>query len=99
MGMTEIKCTKVAGDNCKHKVRIFTLSTCGWCKKLKSLLQALDVEYEYVDVDQASGEEREMIREKIREINPKISFPTMIVDDDVVIVGFQEDKVREVLEQ
>ena len=97
--MTEIRCTKVNGNNCRHHVRIYTLSTCGWCKKLKSLLKALEVEYEYVDVDLATGEQKELIREKVREVNPSISFPTMVVDDEVVIVGFQEDWVREVLER
>ena len=36
---------------------------------------------------------------KVRGYNPRISFPTIVVDGGVrVIVGFQPDELREVLE-
>jgi glutaredoxin-like protein NrdH len=34
--------------------------------------------------------------EKIKEINPSCSFPTLVIGDKV-IVGFREDKIREYL--
>ena len=94
-----MKCmSKVPGKNCKHHIAIYTLSTCGWCKKLKKLLQALEIEYEYVDADLLSGEEREKVREEVKKYNPRGSHPTLVIDHgDEVIVGFQEDKVREAL--
>lgn len=94
-----MNCTKkVKGSNCKHHVAIYTLSTCGWCKKLKRLLQALDVEYEYVDIDLLPKDEKDKIMEEVRKHNPRGSFPTLIVDQgEEVIVGFHAQLVREVL--
>jgi len=88
----------VPGKNCEHHVAIYTLSTCGWCKKLKRLLKALDIEYEYVDVDLLPKDEKDKILEEARKHNPRESFPTLVVDHGKeVIVGFKEDKIREVL--
>ena len=89
---------KVPGSKKDHKVMIFTLTTCGWCKKTKKLLKDLDVEYEYADIDTLKGEEREKVRAELRKYNPRMSAPTVIIDDGKnVIVGFDEEKVREAL--
>ena len=56
---------------------------------------ALDVEYEYIDLDTLTGEERERAREELRNYNPRISTPTLVVDDGKeVVIGFDEEKVR-----
>ena len=87
---------KVPGNKKDHKVMIFTLTTCGWCKKTKQLLKDLDVEYEYVDIDTLKGEEREKVRGELRKHNPRMSAPTVVIDDGKqVIVGYDEAKVRE----
>ncbi len=89
---------KVPGINSEHNVRIYTLSTCGWCRKMKDLLKALGVEYDYIDLDLLSGDERERAREELRQYNPRISTPTLIIDDGKeVIIGFKEDEVRRCL--
>ena len=94
-----MNCTKkVPGNNCEHHVLIYTLSTCGWCKKLKRLLASLDIEYDYVDVDLLSEEEKDRVLADVKKHNPNGSFPTMIIDGgEEVIVGFHEHRVREVL--
>ena len=89
---------KVEGKNRKHKVRMFTLSTCGWCKKTKALMQELDCEYEYADIDIATGEEGKKAREELRKWNPSQNVPTIVIDDGKeVIVGYKEDRIKEVL--
>ena len=86
---------KVQGKNREHKVKVYTLSTCGWCKKMKGLLETLGVEYEYVDIDLLSGEESARVREELKKYNPRASCPTLVVDDGKeVIIGFDEEKVR-----
>ena len=89
---------KVPGSKKDHKVMIFTLSTCGWCKKTKKLLKDMDVEYEYADIDLVKGEEREKVREELRKYNPRMSAPTVIIDDGKnVIIGHNEEEVKEAL--
>ena len=86
---------KVEGSNKDHKVMVYTLSTCGWCKKLKKLLTSLDVEYEYIDIDLLDGEEDEMVREEMKKQNQRLTCPTLVVDDGKeVVIGFDEDDVR-----
>ena len=96
LAMTEME--KVEGSNDEHDVKIYTISTCGWCNKTKKLLKSLDVEYRYVDVDDLSGEERDEAREELKDYNPKMSTPTIVIDDgEEVIVGFKQDKLEDIL--
>jgi len=79
------------------KVRFFALSTCGWCKKTKRFLDAHNVNYEIDYVDLLSGAERARIMAEMERWNPRRTFPTVVVDDKEVVVGFNEDRLREVL--
>ena len=88
--------TKVPGANRKHKVRLFGLSTCGWCRKTKELLDSQQVEYEYVYVDQCEGDERAELTAAVRALNPRGSFPTVEIDGEVV-VGYDDDRILELL--
>jgi len=86
---------KVQGKNKGHKVALYTISTCGWCKKTKRLLKELDIEYEYADLDVVTGDEGKEVREALKKWNPRQNVPTMVVDDGKeVIIGFKEENVR-----
>ncbi|MGD2249003.1 MAG: glutaredoxin family protein [Candidatus Methanofastidiosia archaeon] len=86
----------VKGDN-KGKVVLYALSTCVWCKKTKKLLKDLGVEYYYIDVDVLEGKERDQVIEQLKKFNPKCSFPTVVIDDDTCIIGYDERKLKEEL--
>jgi len=88
---------KVAGKNNNHKVLVYALSTCAWCKMTKKFLKDNDIEYEYVDVDLATDQDHEKIRQDIIDRGSEPSFPTLIVDDKVVITGFRNGLVKEAL--
>ncbi len=88
---------KVAGSNNKHRVTLYALSTCGWCRRTKELLNEHNIEYDYIDVDLCIGEEREEVLNAVRQINPRVSFPTLQIDGQVV-VGFDEERIKELLE-
>jgi glutaredoxin-like protein NrdH len=78
------------------KIMVYTLSTCSHCKACKSFLNVHKVDYDFVDVDQLQGEQRAEVLDELREHNPNLSFPTILVDDKV-IVGFREDEIKELL--
>jgi glutaredoxin len=59
------------------------------------LLQELSVGYDYVDVDDQEGSNRELAKEEVIKWNPACSFPTIVLDDKDCVVGFQEDRIRE----
>jgi glutaredoxin-like protein NrdH len=78
------------------KVKIFTLSTCSHCKATKKFLNENGITFEFIDVDQVQGTQRENILKEVVKYNPQRSFPTIIIGDKI-IVGFKEDDIREAL--
>jgi len=93
-----LKTVKVAGANKKHKVLVYALSTCIWCKQVKGFLKGNDIEYEYVDIDLSSKEDQEKIRKHIYSLGGRFSFPSIIIDEKHLITGHHEDRLRSVLE-
>lgn len=90
--------SKVSGKNSKHKVMVYALSTCVWCKMTKQFLKDSDIEYEYVNVDLCTEEEKEKIRRDIQSKGGSLSYPTTIIDDKKLIMGFRKDLLKEALE-
>jgi glutaredoxin len=88
---------KVEGENKNHKVFLYALSTCGWCKKTKQFLKDNSVEYEYLDVDKTKGEERKSAINDIKSRKVPLGFPIIIVDDENVIIGFKQNQLMETL--
>jgi glutaredoxin-like protein NrdH len=84
----------VEGKN-KGRIVLYALSTCPWCKKTKKLLEDMGVEYYFGDVDLMAGDERKEAMQVVQKWNPSASFPTMVIDDNKCIIGFQENKIKE----
>ncbi len=79
----------------RGRVFLYALSTCGWCAKTKQLLTDLGVGFSYVYVDLLAGDERDQMVREVERWNPQLSFPTLVVNETKVIVGFREDEIRE----
>jgi len=92
-----MKKVKVEGKNKQHAVLVYALSTCAWCKMTKKHLKENGIEYEYIDVDLASDDDHEKIRKHIISKGGEPIYPTIIVDDKIVITGFRKDKIKEAL--
>jgi len=86
----------VAGAN-RGKVFLYALSTCGWCRKTKALLNELGIEYSYVDVDLVPAAEEDKVTEMVKRWNPQASFPTIVINDRTPVIGFQPDKLKKEL--
>ncbi|MDD3856509.1 MAG: glutaredoxin family protein [Methanoculleus sp.] len=84
----------VPGED-RGRVILYALSTCGWCARTKELLIDLGVGFSYVYVDLLAGEERDRVVREVERWNPRLSFPTVVVGDATVIVGFREGEIRE----
>jgi glutaredoxin-like protein NrdH len=89
--------SKVSGKNSKHKVMVYALSTCVWCKMTKQFLKDNNIEYEYTDVDLCDEEDKAKIRQHIQSKGGNLSYPTIIIDDEILITGFRKDKLKEAL--
>ena len=78
-------------------VKMYTLSTCSHCKATKQFMQDLEIDYDFTDVDLLDVlEKAETIRE-IKKVNPRCTFPTIIIGDRVII-GYREQEIKEALE-
>ena len=77
-------------------VKIYTLSTCSHCRAAKKFLNDAHVEYQFTDVDLLDGAEREAVIEEVKRLNPRCSFPTIVIGDRV-IVGNKQDEIKEAL--
>jgi glutaredoxin-like protein NrdH len=93
-----MKKIRVPGKNNKHNVLVYALSTCAWCKLTKNFLKDNNIEYEYVDVDLSTGEDRERIRREILKRGGRLNYPAIIIDDKTLINGFRKEEIRESLE-
>lgn len=91
--MNQVKSGHITGNN-KGKVVMYGLSTCVWCKKTRQLLTDLGVDFDYIYVDLLSGNEEENAIKEVKRYNPSVSFPTVIINDERAILGFDEQAIR-----
>lgn len=82
---------KVDGTRDKDKdVVLFALSTCPHCRHAREWLDNNSVEYRFVYVDKLEGDEQKNTLKASEKFNPNNTFPTLVIDDHDVIVGFRE---------
>lgn len=81
----------------KGNIILYALSTCVWCKKTKKLLTELGVDFHYIYVDLLKGDEIEKVMDEVKIHNPDCSFPTLVIDDKICIIGYNEVMIREAL--
>ncbi|MFO8047478.1 MAG: glutaredoxin family protein [Desulfosudaceae bacterium] len=77
-------------------VKLYALSTCSHCKSVKNLLNQHEIDYESVEVDLLQGDERQAMIEEVKQHNSRVTFPTILIGDKV-IVGYREDDIKEEL--
>jgi glutaredoxin len=88
---------KVDGNRKKPKLFLYTLSTCGWCKKTKEYLRENGMAYEYIDVDKVTQDDQKQVITELKKRNVPLAFPIIIVDDEQVISGFKKQAIEEAL--
>lgn len=86
----------VKGKN-KGKILLYAISTCGWCKKTKKLLNKLGVEYSYINVDLLGKDEKDKVEDEVKKWNTNLNYPTIVINDTKCIVGYKEDEIKEAL--
>ena len=83
----------------QHKLLFFGLTTCVHCKHTRNFLEKHNLPFDCVYVDTLEGDDRSQALKTVREYNPRVSFPTLVIDDGKeVIVGFRPDAIAKALE-
>ena len=80
----------------RKEIVLYSLSTCSHCKDVKRLLQREGVNYSNIEVDLLEDQARKDTIQKVRHYNPKVTFPTTVINDKVV-VGNKRDRILEFL--
>ena len=80
-----------------HRVVLFALSTCVWCRRTRQFLEDHNISFDYVYVDLLEAQERESAKNIVQRWNSRVSFPTLVIDDEDCVVGFKPEKIRDAL--
>ncbi len=73
------------------EVTVYSTPTCPWCVKAKEFLKANKVDFKEVNVAEDEKGKEEMI-----EKSGQMGVPVIVIDD-TVIVGFDEDELKKAL--
>jgi glutaredoxin-like protein NrdH len=79
-----------------RRVKLYSLSTCPVCKKVKEFLASNSIEHELIEVDTLESGEQWLAMKELKKINPKETFPTVVVEK--AIVGYDEEGLKQILE-
>ena len=96
MSSKGIKFTHVLGNNKIHKVKLYALSTCGFCKRALAFLRKNSIDFFYTYVDQLEKKVVGDLRDELKEKSGRrhVAYPFLILDDDKFLVGFNEEKYK-----
>lgn len=88
----------VAGKQAKiMHIRIYSTPACGYCRLAKEFLKEKGLEFEEVDVMADPAAAEEMIK-----ISGQMGVPVIVINQDnnlqpEILVGFQQEKLEEIL--
>jgi len=72
-------------------VKVYSTSTCPYCLRAKSYLQQKGIPFENYDVSSDESKLQEMVK-----VSGQMGVPVIVVDDKV-IVGFDRERLEQLL--
>ena len=86
----------VEGED-RGDVKLYTLSSCAWCGKVKDLLNLLGVTYRFVDTDLLEEKEQDEVVEFLDSITEQWGFPVLLIHEKYMLCGYKEKATRKLL--
>ncbi len=77
-------------------VKIYSLSTCPTCKKVKNFFDSNKINYTNIEVDLLDSGEQWLTSKELKKYNPSATYPTIVVEE--VIIGYDEDAFKKLLD-
>ena len=85
----KIEFNKSEGSKSDHKLTLLGLTTCSFCKKGKQFLDDNDFSYDYLFLDKIDPELKKTMKIEFTEkFKKRLSYPTLIIDDEEILTGF-----------
>jgi glutaredoxin-like protein NrdH len=79
----------------KKKVRLYSLSTCPTCKRVKKFLDGYNIKYELIEVDLLDSGEQWVTSKEVKKYNPTVTYPTLVIEE--VVLGLDEEAIKNAL--
>ena len=80
----------------KKKVRLYSLSTCPTCKRVKKFLDGYNIKYELIEVDLLDSGEQWVTSKEVKKYNPAVTYPTLVIEE--VVLGLDEEAIKNALD-
>jgi glutaredoxin-like protein NrdH len=79
----------------KKRVRLYSLSTCPTCKRVKKFLDGYNIKYELIEVDLLDSGEQWVTSKEVKKYNPTVTYPTLVIEE--VVLGLDEEAIKNAL--
>lgn len=76
------------------KIILYSLTTCVFCQAVKKMLDDLGISFQCIQADEVPEEEKKIVIKELRKVNPKCSFPTVVIDNEAII-GYKIQEIKE----
>ena len=84
--------TEVPGASEPHKLDVYALSTCAFCKKAMRFLEEHGLAYRYVYLDQLDFDLKREVKQILKSKFENLPvFPVLTIDDSEALSGFTEE--------
>ena len=80
----------------KKNITLYSLTTCVFCQAIKKMLDDLEISFRCIQADELPEEDKNMVIKELKKVNPTCSFPTVVVDEEV-IVGYKVQEIKETI--
>jgi glutaredoxin-like protein NrdH len=90
------KWEQVKGKNA-GEIKLYALSTCGWCQRAKKYLNSLGVAYSYLDVDLLPEAEQDVLAQEVMKWNKAETYPTIVINNEVGFLASDNDRIKKEL--
>jgi glutaredoxin len=96
--MSDIIFTDEKGNKDKGDIKVFALSTCAFCKKALNFLRENSISFSYIYIDDLDPEIKQNVKKDLHDKYKKeVAFPFLVLNGEVVIVGFKENEYKKYL--
>ncbi|WP_027183046.1 glutaredoxin family protein [Desulfovibrio inopinatus] len=77
-------------------ILMYGLSTCTHCANAKAIIESMNHPFDVIYVDRLAGDDRNKRMNEVRKHNPQLTFPTIIINQ-IVVVGDDEEAIKKAL--
>ena len=73
------------------KIKVYSTDTCPYCHMAKDFLKENNIEFEDINVEEDKAQAEEMVKK-----SGQYGVPVVEIDDEIII-GFDKEKIKEIL--